>query len=62
MFWKSVPPENSEAQMRNRLESIEMPEAALFEASVLNILNSGLGYRKSIESGVCAFGTAGSSP
>lgn len=56
MFWKSVPPEASEAQTRNRLESIEIPEAGLFEASVLNVLNSGLGYRKSIESGVCALG------
>lgn len=56
MFWKSVPPEKSEAEMRNRLDSIEMPEAGLFEASVLNILNSGLGYRKSLENGVCALG------
>jgi hypothetical protein len=56
MFWKSVPPEKSETETRNRLESIEMPEAGLFEASVLNILNNGLGYRKSIESGVCALG------
>jgi hypothetical protein len=56
MFWKSVPPEDPEAQTRNRLESIEMPQAGLFEASVLNILNSGLGYRKSIENGVCALG------
>lgn len=56
MFWKSVPPENSETQTRNRLESIEMPEAGLFEASVLNILNTGLGYRQSVEKGVCALG------
>lgn len=56
MFWKSVPPENSEAATRNRLDSIEMPEAGLFEASVLNILNQGLGYRQSLESGVCALG------
>jgi hypothetical protein len=56
MFWKSVPPENSEAQTRNRLESIEMPQAALFEASVLNILNGALGYSKTIESGVCTLG------
>lgn len=56
MFWKSVPPEKSEAATRNRLESIEMPEAGLFEASVMNILANGLGYRKSIETGVCALG------
>jgi len=56
MFWKSVPPELSEAQTRNRLESIEMAEADVFEASVRNILNNGLGYRKGIESGVCALG------
>lgn len=56
MFWKSVPPEKSEAETRNRLESVEIPEAALFEASVMNILANGLGYRKSVETGVCAFG------
>ena len=56
MFWKSVTPESSEAQTRNRLESVEMPEAGLFEASVLNILGNGLGYRKSIETGVCTLG------
>lgn len=56
MFWKSAPPENSEAQTRNRLESIELPEAGMFEASVLNILNTGLGYRQTIERGVCALG------
>ncbi|HWF64529.1 MAG TPA: hypothetical protein VN685_07965 [Rhizomicrobium sp.] len=56
MFWKSVSPENSAAETRNRLESIEMPETGLFEASVTNILANGLGFRKTIESGVCALG------
>ena len=56
MFWKSATPENSEAQTRNRLESIELPEAGIFEASVLNVLNTGLGYRPSIEKGLCALG------
>ena len=56
MFWKSTPPESSEAQTRNRLDSVEIAEAGIFEASVLNILNDGLGYRKTIETGVCALG------
>jgi hypothetical protein len=56
MFWKSVTAEKSQAEARNRLETVEMPEAALFETSVLNILNSGLGYRQSVESGMCALG------
>ena len=56
MFWKSTPPESSEAQTRNRLDSVEIAEAGIFEASVLNILNNGLGYRKTIETGVCALG------
>ena len=56
MFWKSLSPEKSEADTRNNLNSIEMPQAGIFEASLLNILNNGLGYRKSLESGVCALG------
>ena len=56
MFWKSTPPESSEAQTRNRLDSVEIPEVGVFEASVMNIFSNGLGYRKTIESGVCALG------
>jgi len=56
MFWKSTPPESSEAQTRNRLDSVEIPEAGAFEASVMNIINNGLGYRQTVESGVCALG------
>lgn len=56
MFWKSTPPESSEAQTRSRLDSVEIPEVGVFEASVMNIFSNGLGYRKTIESGVCALG------
>ncbi len=56
MFWKSVPPDQSGEQPRNRLESVELSQAGVFEASVLNILNQGLGFRKSIETGVCGLG------
>ncbi len=56
MFWKSVPPDPSGPQPRNRLDNVELPEAGMFEAAVLNILNQGLGFRKSTETGVCALG------
>jgi hypothetical protein len=56
MFWKSLPPEQSQEQTRKRLDSVELPEAGVFEASLLNILNQGLGFRKSLESGVCSLG------
>jgi len=56
MFWKSVPAEPSAAQARNRLDSVELPEAGIFEASILNILNNGLGFRKSLAAGACTLG------
>jgi hypothetical protein len=58
MFWNRVPPQPgmSEADIRKRLDVVEMPDAVMMEASVLHVLNSGLGMRKSIERGVCMLG------
>lgn len=57
MFWNrnNAPPSQAE-HTRNGLDTVEMPDAAMFEASVLNILSNGLGFRKSLESGTCMLG------
>jgi len=57
MFWSAKPANSQDARkLRNQLDSIEMPKAAIYEASVLNILNDGLGFRKSLENDVCLLG------
>lgn len=52
MFWKMQP----DTKVRDDLAAVEMPEAAMFEASALNILANGLGARKSVERGVSMLG------
>jgi hypothetical protein len=42
--------------MRNRLDIVDMPGVAAFQASVLHILSEGLGFRKSLEQNVCMLG------
>ena len=57
MFWSPKPVDAQESgKLRNQLDSIEMSKAAIYEASILNILNEGLGYRKSLENDVCLLG------
>ncbi len=58
MFWNRASQDTAQSgdQVRNRLDSVEMPEAAMFEASALNILSHGLGFRKSLETGICVLG------
>lgn len=57
MFWNRTSASAEEAsKLRSQLDSIEMPEKAIYEASILNILNEGLGFRKSLENGVCLLG------
>jgi hypothetical protein len=51
MFWNSP-----KLQSANPLETVDLPDAAMFEASVLNILADGLGFRRSLETGVCQLG------
>lgn len=56
MFWKLVPPTQEPDQIARQLDSVEMGDAPMLEASVLNILNTGFGFRKSIERGACLLG------
>ena len=51
MYWNSP-----KLPSANPLETVDMPETAVFEASALNILSSGLGFRKSLETGLCQLG------
>lgn len=46
MFWKLVPPTENPERTTRELDSVALGEAQMFEASVLNILNEGLGFRK----------------
>lgn len=55
MFWTGTSGEDEEA-LRNRLDSVEMSQSAAFEASVFEILNGMLGYRKSLEENACVLG------
>ena len=54
MFWKQIVGHDNAA--RTDLGSIEMSPAAMFEASILDILANGLGVRKSAERGASMLG------
>ena len=54
MFWK--PAEEKDTVARRDLAAVEMPDAAMFEASALHILSGALGMRKSAERGVGMLG------
>src|SRR5262249_38678010 len=56
MFWKLAAATESPEQLARALDTVEMADAPMLEASVLNILNSGLGFRRSVESGACLLG------
>lgn len=56
MFWTGVPAGQVEEQLRNRLDTVELSNVAMFEAAVLNILNEGLGFKKSVERDACLLG------
>jgi hypothetical protein len=57
MFWnKAVFTSEPGERTRNRLDTIELGNPAMFEAAVLNVLNEGLGFRKSAERDVCMLG------
>ncbi len=64
MFWQQVSPSTAQSpeQTRRRFEVMELEEPAMLEASVLNILNSGLGFRKSAERGACVLGNGQAIP
>jgi hypothetical protein len=55
MFWTQVRPKD-EAETRRNLNTVELPDTAMLEASVLHVLNEGLGFRKSSERGACMLG------
>ncbi|HEX7895401.1 MAG TPA: class I SAM-dependent methyltransferase [Terriglobales bacterium] len=53
MFWTGT----AESDARgDRLDNVEMSQAAAFEASILEILNARLGFRKSLEDNICKLG------
>jgi hypothetical protein len=58
MFWtKAIPTEQMNADlMRRSLEVVEIPDIAVYLASVMNILSVGLGYRTSAEQNACVLG------
>jgi len=56
MFWTKAPAGQIEEQLRNRLDTVELSNAAVAEAAALNILNEGLGFRKSAERDACLLG------
>ena len=51
MFWtKAIPTERMSAeQIKRRFEVIEAPDSAIFLASAMNILSTGLGYKISAD-------------
>ena len=51
MFWTGASVGDA-----GRLDNVEMSEASAFEASVLEILNAKLGFRKSLEDNSCRLG------
>ena len=55
MFWTQVRP-SDEAETRRNLHIVELPDTAMLEASVMHVLNEGLGFRKSSERGACMLG------
>ncbi len=58
MFWNKIPPNEAHTadQLRKDLGVVDLPDTAMLEASVTNILNSGLGFRKSSDRGACMLG------
>lgn len=57
MLWnKAVSPSERGERIRDRLDIVELPNAAIFEAAIVNVLNEGLGFRKSTERDVCMLG------
>ncbi len=55
MFWTGTPDDKDEG-LRNRLDSVEMPQSAAFEASIGGILNEKLGFRRSLEENASVLG------
>ena len=55
MLWMRAPSQQ-DPKMRNRLDVLDMPGVAAFQASALHILSEGLGFRKSLEQNVCMLG------
>lgn len=55
MLWMRAPSQD-EGKTRNRLDIVDLPGTAAFQASALNILSEGLGFRKSLEQNVCMLG------
>jgi hypothetical protein len=58
MFWtKALPTAQMNAeQVRRSFEVIEAPDSAIFLASAMNILATGLGYQTSLEQRACVLG------
>jgi hypothetical protein len=56
MFWRPVPAAENPEQVTRHSDTIEMDNAPMMEASVMNILNTGFGFRKSAERGACLLG------
>jgi hypothetical protein len=55
MYWKLVPNPNPETTAR-QLDVVELTDAAMLEAAVLNILNAKMGLRRSADTGACVLG------
>ena len=55
MLWTRTPSPD-DPKMRNRLDTVEMPDVETFQASALHILSDRLGFRKSLEQGDCMLG------
>ena len=55
MLWMRAPSQE-DRKTRNRLDIVDMPGIAAFQASALHILSEGLGFRKSLEQNVCLLG------
>ena len=55
MLWMRAPSQD-DRKTRNRLDIVDMPGVAAFQASALHILSEGLGFRKSLEQNVCMLG------
>jgi len=55
MLWMRAPSQD-DPKVRNRLDIVDMPGVAAFQASALHILSEGLGFRKSLEQNVCMLG------
>ena len=64
MFWtKALPTAQMNAeQVRRSFEVIEAPDSAIFLASAMNILATGLGYQASLEQRACVLGDGRSIP